>query len=154
MKVTFGLLILGAVALLGGGCASSHVASTKNNSDVQPSPLPTQSQVDLDKIRSVIRLSASDVRACYEKLAKAHPSAEGKAVVSFEINDQGHVQNASMKELDSSLVGVEDCLFSVFSKLNFENAPDHQLIEVSYPFCFSSGSGSDCFARFRKKKTE
>ncbi len=137
------ILILFAI-LFFAGCTSKTAKPTGSRA----------SQVQTEKIRDVIRASAHTIRSCYEQLIVTSPNAAGKAVINFEVDDQGSVREPNLRDVDPTLTTLNDCIPKIFLTLHFPKAPEHTVVEVSYPLCFSSGSGNDCFDHFRAKETK
>jgi protein-disulfide isomerase len=97
-----------------------------------------------DGIRSAVRGSMGDIKACYQEWLKAQPGLSGKLVANFTIAPQkssccqageARVEKVSLGDSGLGHFAMEGCVLSVVKDLKFQ-APTDGPVKVSYPFTF------------------
>ena len=128
------LILLGSLFALGCvgnvGCASRTV--------YQPA-------ADREGIGGVFRAHLRDFEPCYELAIEERPGARGKAVVEFQVGEDGAPRGLKFKEIDPSLRGGEICMLERIQALRFPKPDAGEEVVVIYPLYFSENGkfGSD-----------
>lgn len=93
---------------------------------------------DLDKniIRRYMRRKLPQIKYCYEKRLLLDADLKGTVVVSFVITPQGQVNSAHAAGVDDS---VSTCVAAVIRGIQFPKPKGGGLVQVRYPFTFSTG---------------
>lgn len=95
-------------------------------------------RLDPAEIQRVVRAHFTTLRGCYEKELVRDPSLQGRAVVRFEIELNGHVGDASASS-EVFPPSLDDCLVDAFRELVFPR-PEGGTVIVSYPIVFTPGN--------------
>jgi len=88
-----------------------------------------------DQIERVVRRHARGIRYCYERELQDDADLEGRIVVNWTINLDGHVSRRSIESNDMGTRDVENCLLREVGRMRFAE-PDGGLVLVRYPFSF------------------
>ena len=95
-------------------------------------------EVDKEAIRSAIEQNIHLIQDCYETELGLNPTAEGKVVIDFKMDDRGFVRSSKVKEstITQSRLSTAECVNSLFLQSQFPPPLDGKTAEVSYPFEF------------------
>lgn len=88
-------------------------------------------------VRDVLGKVQRKAKDCYEKALPLYPTLSGKITTYFEIDREGAVTLAGIKETTMYHRGVEDCLLSFINKLQFPKCLEGPAA-VTYPWIFKS----------------
>jgi hypothetical protein len=94
--------------------------------------------MDREAIRRVIQEHIREIRSCYERELQRSPDLHGKLVLQWYIEEDGSVSSASPKSDDLKRPEISKCIVSRLSAWRFPNPPRGQIVQVAYPFVFSS----------------
>jgi hypothetical protein len=86
----------------------------------------------------VVHQHFREVEKCYVDIIETRPGAEGKVVMSWDIQPDGRVANAALTEANRKIEGIGPCLAKAISEWRFPRlSPDEVVVSVNYPFFFS-----------------
>ncbi len=100
--------------------------------------------LDPESIRRIVRSHTGEVRYCYEFELTRTPGLYGQIVMTWVINGEGEVIQATVAETQMKNATVENCLASRIKKWVFPKPKDGDNVIVHYPFVFkqtADGSG-------------
>lgn len=95
--------------------------------------------IDKEAIRRVIRNNLTEITGCFEKELEKNENLAGKAIMTWEIDDQGNAAKARASEDPSVTLknkNVSSCLASIINGAKFPPAPPKAHITVKFPFLF------------------
>jgi len=90
--------------------------------------------LDAGQIRTPIKRSMGQVRACYERELKKNPGLAGKISMAFTIGVDGKVRSARAAKNTTGSMGLARCVTSRVKTWVFPTAPGST--DVEYPFSF------------------
>ncbi|MGE0790480.1 MAG: AgmX/PglI C-terminal domain-containing protein [Sandaracinaceae bacterium] len=95
-----------------------------------------------DAIRDVVREHREELGFCFAWQLHQHPELQGRLTMSFEIDAEGHVSEASV--LDDQLHDevVSRCFVGVTRRMEFPPPDDGTTVTVHYPFVLSPDEAS------------
>jgi len=96
----------------------------------------SSSGLNMAVVRMVVRSQLQEVQKCYTDLIIEGMAAKGKVVATWQINDQGKVQNIQIVENTSKDPALEGCVTERVINWVFPAADPGTSFEVSYPFQF------------------
>jgi hypothetical protein len=101
---------------------------------------PPDSPVGL--LRAAIRAHAPEVIACYETYLKDHPGVEGKVVLAWVIEPDGHVSKAKVRRAETSFPGEEvpACMIARLLTWEFPRRVGVGATIVTYPWTLRTAS--------------
>jgi TonB family protein len=145
---TIGLGNLGTIGKGGGGNGSGYGRGAgglggrrARAPDVIPGQATVRGSLDREIIRRIIRRHINEVKYCYEQELTQRPDLGGRILVRFTIAASGQV---IASDLQNSTVGdarVERCIVAAVHRWEFPKPLDGGLLQVSYPFVLTPGSG-------------
>ena len=94
--------------------------------------------LDKELIRRVIHANMGRVRHCYEETLTTKPNAKGKVAITFTIQKDGKVADATVKE---DAVGDEvlaACVARTVLAMTFPEPKGGGSVVVTYPFIFAT----------------
>lgn len=86
-----------------------------------------------DRIASTVRMSAVQIRSCYERLLKWNPDLEGKLTVRISIDAEGNVKQVQLLADTFPDRRVGQCAQATIQRWQF---PPGKEVQVVYPFIF------------------
>jgi hypothetical protein len=93
---------------------------------------------DREGIKLVVHEHFGELEHCYLRAIDSRPGAEGKVVMSWEIQPDGRVANAHVQEASTKIETIGPCLVKKIGKWNFPKlSPEEVSVAVTYPFFFS-----------------
>jgi len=93
---------------------------------------------DREGIKQVVHQHFHEIERCYVDIIEARPGAEGKVVMSWEIQPDGQVANVALSEANHKIEGIGPCLVKAISAWRFPRLnSDEAAVTVNYPFFFS-----------------
>jgi hypothetical protein len=93
---------------------------------------------DATEVQKLVRQYVPGVKSCYERMAREGDSRTGKAIVSFQIGGDGHVQALSVEAPAFEGSQLASCIDGQVSRWMFP--PSRQgLSASSYPVVFVGG---------------
>jgi beta-lactamase regulating signal transducer with metallopeptidase domain len=107
-------------------------------------PTPPESQAELhgrlapEAIQAVVRQNFGRFRTCYEKALSRNKTLAGTVTVSFVINPDGSVRDASDNASTLPDPHVVQCVVEGFGRLTYP-PPEGGYVTVVYPVVFSPG---------------
>lgn len=111
-----------------GGCASKP-----SGTDPVPGASSDPAAVR-ESIRDVVKKNQKEVVECYRAVADRKPDLEGRAVIRWDINDEGRV--TEVRTVDGFNRQVERCIGEKLMGWTFPPAPANEVMRVSFPFSF------------------
>jgi hypothetical protein len=120
-----------AAGLMGNVTRSPHVS---DSTGLAPGSGPLPVQLEMTDISKTIRGNLSAVKVCYLREQRTSPRS-GKAIVTFDINPDGHVAQVSVNAPSFRGTNLPDCVGDQVKKMafpKFQKGPQ----TVSYPFVF------------------
>lgn len=132
------ILALAALAL---GCATVAPAPPPAPAEVTagatPEATPAGPAATKDVIRRVVRSHAAETRFCYERRLALSEGLAGKVTLSWIIQADGTVRDATIVADSTTLLDeeVHRCLRDAVGRWSFP-AHDGKATKVSYPFLF------------------
>jgi pSer/pThr/pTyr-binding forkhead associated (FHA) protein/outer membrane biosynthesis protein TonB len=91
-----------------------------------------------DVINAVVQRHRSEIRACYDAALQKNPALRGKVVVAFNIQPNGVVSYAAVKESTLGDSGLDNCIVSRVKSWNFPKPEAPVVTEVTaFPFYLS-----------------
>lgn len=95
-------------------------------------------RADREGIKGVVRQRFHEVEACYLDAIEKRPGAEGKVVMSWEIQPDGRVASVRMSEAGAKIDVIGPCLTDKIRNWRFPKLTSGEVaVEVNYPFFFS-----------------
>ena len=91
-----------------------------------------------DIIRSVVRSNRDAIRWCYESVLVDNPQLEGTVTMTWRIGPDGKVLRAEVEDTTLDSPRVEQCVVDEIMTWEFPPPAAGGLVEVNYPFHFSS----------------
>jgi TonB family protein len=91
--------------------------------------------LDPKLIVKTIRARMAGFKACYENALKRSPNLQGKVTVTFTIDEEGRVTEASVEQDSLGDPDVGRCIVGIFKRLRFPK-PDEGSVQASFPFVF------------------
>jgi hypothetical protein len=99
---------------------------------------------DREGIKLVVREHFGELEHCYLHAIDARPGAEGKVVMSWDVQPDGRVANARVQESSKKMDVIGPCLISRIEKWNFPKLSEEEIsVGVTYPFYFSENGNFD-----------
>lgn len=92
--------------------------------------------LDKSLIDKVIREHINVFQYCYALELNKNPRLQGKVVVKFTIDKDGHVSASNIKDSTMSNASVDACVNKRIQQLNFPEPKGGGIVIVSYPFIF------------------
>lgn len=118
------------------GRKQPHMIDIKSNGgEVSPG-------YDRSLVSRTINKHLSSIRYCYQKQLNRDPSLYGKVTVQFTINGEGLVSVALVKATTMKSAEVESCVVGIVKHIAFPEPKGGGIVQVSYPFLFSSAGSS------------
>ncbi len=104
--------------------------------------------VDREGIRAAMGDKTPEIRECYEAWLQQNPSLGGTLKVHFRINQPPGKNLAMIDDVDIGdgglgNVALEGCVLNAIKTIRFEPPPRGGVMEVNYPFHFSSHDEAD-----------
>ncbi|MEM1025016.1 MAG: AgmX/PglI C-terminal domain-containing protein [Myxococcota bacterium] len=90
-----------------------------------------------EEIARVLRRNLPRFKHCYERELNAHPTLDGRVVLSFLILPSGAVAQTEVSTSTLEHAPTEDCLRKVAASLRLPKPRGGQAVEVRYPFVFN-----------------
>jgi len=95
-----------------------------------------------DIINMVVARHRSEIRSCYEAALQRNPGLRGKVTMAFNIQPNGIVSSASVKESTVGDAGLGNCIAGKIKTWVFPKPEAPVVTEVSaYPFYLNPGGG-------------
>ncbi|MBL7716228.1 MAG: TonB family protein [Bdellovibrionales bacterium] len=95
--------------------------------------------IDADAVERALLAHKDEFRLCYEKEINAeNPGASGRVGTSFVIGSSGHVTQAGIESSSLKNANVERCILAVIKRIDFPIPRGGGVVQVTYPFKFSS----------------
>lgn len=94
--------------------------------------------LDLNAVRGVVQSQLQEVQRCYTDLIIEGMATKGKVTATWDIDDQGRVQNLGIKENTAKDPALEGCVTERVIHWTFPPADSGKTFPVSYPFQFGS----------------
>ena len=112
----------------------------KNSVMVDPGGAEEQftGTIDKEAVRRVIKRGLNQIKSCYERQLRVNSSLEGKVVIYFEIEEQGHVRLAKASSSTLNDPAVESCVAARIKEWRFPEPPVGVVAGVYYPFVFGA----------------
>ncbi len=104
-------------------------------SQVRPGNSAVKGALDKNIIRRYIRRRLPQIKYCYEKQLLADPDLAGTVRVHFIIDTEGRVVSASANGVSKE---VSDCVARAVRTIQFPRPTGGGVVEVTYPFVFTS----------------
>jgi hypothetical protein len=101
---------------------------------VSSSTALASADIDRSLVHRVVKVHVREIRTCYERALKVHPSLAGKVKVTFTIATDGKVRAATAEGLEDSL---DRCIEGVVKTFEFPKSTSPATIV--YPFLFANG---------------
>lgn len=129
------------------GCATSNppvvsadaaALSSKLTPDTDEDIKVENATIDKGALRGAIRDSRRNFKKCYDQALKRSPSASGKIVIQWDIEEKG---NASLAVVRLNHTGDDEfgqCVKNKIEKIKFPQPPKGQVARVIFPFIFES----------------
>jgi hypothetical protein len=93
---------------------------------------------DYQEVQKLVRAYVPGVKSCYDRMTREGDTRTGKAIVSFQIGGDGHVQALSVEAPAFEGSQLTSCIDGQVSRWKFP--PSRQgLSASSYPFVFVGG---------------
>jgi TonB family protein len=99
--------------------------------------LPARAMIAVDVYRRVIRAHHGELRSCYQAALEHTPDARGRLSVSFTIDAQGSVTDASIVDDTVGDASMRACILTAIQSWRFPEARDGASITITYPFVFA-----------------
>jgi hypothetical protein len=91
-----------------------------------------------DVINAVVQRHRSEIRACYDAALQRNPNLRGKVVIAFNIQPNGVVSYAAVKESSLGDSGLDNCIVSRVKSWGFPKPEAPVVTEVTaFPFYLS-----------------
>jgi hypothetical protein len=111
-----------------------------------PAVVPTSSKVGAstggsDRTAAIaedIKQSRAGFRACFDKWAKAHKGVDGKVTLTFYLDPDGNLDQASADEKGFAAPEVASCIEDVSGTLRYPKSPSGKFTRFTYPFDFKA----------------
>jgi outer membrane biosynthesis protein TonB len=94
--------------------------------------------MDKEAIRRVIREHYREIKNCYDRELQRSPDLFGKLVLQWDIEEEGRVSGAVVKNNALGNETVANCIISRLRTWKFPDPPKDQVGRVVFPFVFSS----------------
>jgi outer membrane biosynthesis protein TonB len=94
--------------------------------------------MDKEAIRRVIREHYREIKNCYDRQLQRSPDLFGKLVLQWDIEEEGRVSGAVVKNNALGNEAVANCIISRLRTWKFPDPPKDQVGRVIFPFVFSS----------------
>lgn len=115
--------------------APNMAASVRQGSDPAGALPSTPSP---DDVQRVIRQNLGGVKSCYLRISRAGDTRSGKAIVSFKINPEGHVEELRVEAPAFTGTTLPSCVSGQIQRWEFPASRKGGLA-ISYPFVFVGG---------------
>ena len=99
------------------------------DSDTDAAPWPSE-------IDATIRTHSAEIRACYDAALLSNPAVSGQMVVAFEVNAEGLVIRATVRESTLKNRALERCIVARLKTWLFPEPRGRSTLKVAYPFVF------------------
>ncbi|MFN7685989.1 MAG: AgmX/PglI C-terminal domain-containing protein, partial [Oligoflexia bacterium] len=97
--------------------------------------------VDASAIEAALLAHKDEFRLCYEREINAEkPDLSGRVGTNFVIGAEGKVTQAGIASTSLNHPPTEKCVLTVIRRIDFPKPRGGGVVQVSYPFKFSSGS--------------
>ncbi len=98
--------------------------------------------IDADAVEAALLAHRDEFRLCYEKEINAeNPDLAGRVGTSFVIGSSGRVTQAGIESTTLRNANVERCILGVIRRIDFPAPRGGGIVQVTYPFKFSSTGG-------------
>lgn len=91
--------------------------------------------LDPKLIVKTIKARMAGFKACYENALKRSPNLQGKVAITFTIDEEGRVTEASVESDTLGDPDVGRCITGIFKRLRFPK-PEEGSVQASFPFVF------------------
>jgi TonB family protein len=108
-----------------------------NKLPTAPMAITLPGSLEAEEIQDVVRASFGSFRGCYEARLAQDPAAEGRIMLDFQIDPDGHVSNMKAVAESASIASMEACMADAAKNFVFPAAA--QSTTVKYPIMFSPG---------------
>ncbi len=96
--------------------------------------------IDADAVEAALLAHKDEFRLCYEREINAeNPNLAGRVSTSFVIGPSGRVTQAGIESTSLKHPNVERCVLQVIRRIDFPIPRGAGVVQVRYPFKFSSG---------------
>jgi hypothetical protein len=111
---------------------------------IQTGAVAVLGAIDKELIRRVIQEHASQIRYCYEQELQRDPKLEGKVVIRWIINADGHVSNAQVDGGGTTLAndGVHRCMMDRIQSWEFPKPKGGGIAVITYPWILRASGGT------------
>lgn len=134
MKKITSALILG---LFIAAPASFAKSSAKNpDSEKLSAKSSKHAGLTLASVRSVVKEKMPEVQRCHTDLQIENMAPSGKITFTWDINDQGAVQNINVKEPREDQQALSGCITEKIGAWTFPAAEEGKTFPVTYTFNF------------------
>jgi TonB family protein len=111
----------------------------KTRPQVVPQRPDVTGSLDKEIIRRVVRQHRRELKFCYEQELQRNPELSGRVKVKWTISPSGDVISAIVTESTLGNRNVEQCMQGKIRRWVFPSPKGGGIVEVNYPFNFSSG---------------
>ncbi|MEW5853878.1 MAG: AgmX/PglI C-terminal domain-containing protein [Myxococcota bacterium] len=120
----------------GGGAAVGAKSAVQVRGEVKATNVEeVDGSLDPKVITKTIRARMAGFKACYENALKRSPNLQGKVTISFTIDEEGRVSEASVENDTLGDPEVGRCIANLFKRIRFPK-PDEGTVQASFPFVF------------------
>jgi len=111
---------------------------------IQTGQVAVLGAIDKELIRRVIQEHASQIRYCYEQELQRDPKLEGKVVVRWIINGDGHVSNPQVDGGGTTLSNdaVHRCMMDRIQSWEFPKPKGGGIAVITYPWILRASGGA------------
>jgi TonB family protein len=136
---------IGSLNVKGGGGSAGGAIGGRQGVQVKAEVQNTNAtdvdgSLDPKLITKTIRARMAGFKACYENALKRSPNLQGKVTVSFTIDEEGRVSEASVETDTLGDPEVSRCIVGLFKRIRFPK-PDEGSVAASFPFVFVNAGG-------------
>jgi len=111
---------------------------------IQTGQVAVLGAIDKELIRRVIQEHASQIRYCYEQELQRDPKLEGKVVIRWIINADGHVSNPQVDGGGTTLSSdpVHRCMMDRIQSWEFPKPKGGGIAVITYPWILRASGGA------------
>jgi TonB family protein len=94
----------------------------------------------MSAINKVVSAEESRLRKVYESMLKRDPGLSGKLVIKFNIQPDGSVSDVTITKTTTNNPSFDERIVSYIKRFKFPAIREGGIVEVTYPFVFTSAS--------------
>lgn len=123
----------------GRGSGAGFGGSGARVPQVRQAKAEVMGSIDKDLIRRIVRAHINEVRHCYNAALVKDPNAAGRVAITWEINGDGKVSNASVSDNTTGDAALGKCIAAAVEKWQFPQVPGGGTVKITYPFMLEPG---------------